>query len=84
MAQKYDRYLNTARPKESLTLKAGDPLPLGAVASEWEKRATVDESKLTELEKAHLAEKGHAYSEMTLEVRIAEGVKLPTRSPQKK
>jgi hypothetical protein len=54
------------RPKERLTLRAGDKFPNGAVADEWKKRATVGESELTELEKADFADHGYAYSTMNM------------------
>jgi hypothetical protein len=84
MTQKYDRFRNTVRPNERLTLKAGDQFPVGAEASEWKKLATVDESKLTELEKTDLVKNGYAYSKDSIKFTITEGATPPTKKPKRK
>jgi hypothetical protein len=84
MAQTYDRFRNTVRPSERLILRTGDSFPSGAVASEWKKNATVDESELTDLEKADLSKNGYAYSKMSMTFTINEGVTPPTKKPGKK
>ncbi|MCW2283796.1 hypothetical protein M2323_001772 [Rhodoblastus acidophilus] len=79
MAELYDRYKNVVRRGEGLILRSGAAFPAGAISEEWKKQDTVDETKLSNDDKADIAKQGYRYFKMKVEFSINENAKPPRR-----